>query len=135
MHAIGSDCKCNIGVRIDKKLGGRRIITDYVKRFAREQFEIDNGEVLFAQLNVIDTGAGDLSDAAQERGALLRVSTVKVLPIGDVAEQHPESIVAARSPLLAGPSARIEMCPQPPDEPANPRSPKCHPSKFCVPIH
>jgi len=94
MNTVGADSKRDISMSIDKQFGRRRILAKQVYRFACEEFQLSGFQVFFAQLDVVNSDAGCLGDAAEQCGTLFGIVSSEASAISDVAEQHRESIVA-----------------------------------------
>ena len=95
MHSVGSDSECDVRmallmsslvVAVDS-----RITCNASRASSSRSVEL---EVFLAQLDVVHSGARGLGDAAQQGGALLGFGAGEAFAVGDVVEQHRESIVA-----------------------------------------
>jgi|SRR5271169_2552224 len=96
MNTVGADSKRDISMSIDKQFGRRRILAKQVYRFACEEFQLRGLQVFFAQLDVVNSDAGCLGDAAEQCSTLFGIVSSEASAISDVAQQHRESIVVGR---------------------------------------
>src|SRR5271169_6502192 len=71
--AVGADSKRDISMSIDKQFGRRRILAKQVYRFACEEFQLRGLQVFFAQLDVVNSDAGCLGDAAEQCSTLFGI--------------------------------------------------------------
>jgi len=67
MNTVGTDSESNICTGIDKQPGlVTWVLMNDFECVAGEPFEFTGGEILFPQLNVVDTGASRFCDLEQE---------------------------------------------------------------------
>ena len=105
MDAANSDRKRDVGARVDQQDSSQFPVLGFQSRddvcgFAGERFQIARGQIFFAELDIVDVGAGGLGDFLQELVAAGWFIAIEGAAIGDVVE---ETVWHARSAVPTGP--------------------------------
>ena len=69
-------------------VGSGHSFVDYAGSFSRQRFQIARGQIFFAELNVVDSGAGSLGDLFQETEAASGFVCGERGAVGDVVEKN-----------------------------------------------
>ena len=92
MDAVGLDRQCDIGAGVDQESGSQFSVLSFqlcddADGFSGQQFQIARGKIFFAELDVVDAGAGGFADFFQKTATARRFVPGEGGAVGDVVEK------------------------------------------------
>jgi hypothetical protein len=92
VNAVGSDGKDNVRAGVDEQASSQFPVLssqfcDYGEGFSSEKFQLSRGQVFFAKLDVVDSGADSLGDFFKETAAARGFVWAEGSAVGDVVEK------------------------------------------------
>lgn len=90
VDSVGAGGNGDVASRIDEELRSRLPVSrwEFGYDLARESFQIADGEIFFAQLDVIDTATGGFGDLVEESAPARSFIAGELRTVGDVVEKH-----------------------------------------------
>jgi hypothetical protein len=92
MDAVGFDCQGYVGAGVDQESSSQFSVLSFrlghdTDGFSREAFQIAYGKISFAELDVVDAGAGGFGDFFEEAATAGGFVSGERRAVGDVVEK------------------------------------------------